>query len=417
MKILKRSIAAILLLALCFGMIACGKQETETKKKNKEKSTASTTEATKAQNTNNPSSEGTKEEQRDNTVYLPSKITETLNRDDGSRVERVYTAEYDEFGRPLLYKSTYAGTDERSMEFQYNDRSMLESEKLILHNFRNPVTGKLGALTVRKYSYDTEGNMIKREYHEQVIDGTSEYYEYTYNKSANTVEMYLRGEDGNLRLMQFECYNESKQLVTIETYQENGTLDEKTVYSYDSKGNILSWETTNKDEKTVCSYDSKGNILSRERTKNDGKLLNLNEYEYTYEEDKMVKVKCISKWHEYIKTEKNELYSDEPHVTVSEYEYTYDRKGNLVKKISVEKNDRAFGDSMDSETTCEWTYEYDANGNLLTETMSEVERRKNGTVNTDGYTRKYSYVAFTSVQAPIGDVPELVDALDQLTDY
>ena len=130
--------------------------------------------------------------------------------------------------------------------------------------------------------------------------------------------------------------------------------DETTTYTYDSKGNVISYVTSNEKNNTYYTYNSAGKVI-REQTGNDYTY-----YTYDAKGNNLV-----------LATLKKDYQGEAPALYDSSLTcfdtttYTYDSKGRVAKE---ENSD---GSSV--------SYEYDASGNVTKETNVTVENDKTKT--------------------------------------
>ena len=130
--------------------------------------------------------------------------------------------------------------------------------------------------------------------------------------------------------------------------------DETTTYTYDSKGNVISYVTSNEKNNTYYTYNSAGKVI-REQTDNDYTY-----YTYDAKGNNLV-----------LATLKKDYQGEAPALYDSSLTcfdtttYTYDSKGRVAKE---ENSD---GSSV--------SYEYDASGNVTKETNVTVENDKTKT--------------------------------------
>ena len=130
--------------------------------------------------------------------------------------------------------------------------------------------------------------------------------------------------------------------------------DETTTYTYDSKGNVISYVTSNEKNNTYYTYNSAGKVI-REQTDNDYTY-----YTYDAKGNNLV-----------LATLKKDYQGEAPALYDSSLTcfdtttYTYDSKGRVAKE---ENSD---GSSV--------SYEYDVSGNVTKETNVTVENDKTKT--------------------------------------
>ena len=130
--------------------------------------------------------------------------------------------------------------------------------------------------------------------------------------------------------------------------------DETTTYTYDSKGNVISYVTSNEKNNTYYTYNSAGKVV-REQTGNDYTY-----YTYDAKGNNLV-LATLKKDYQ---GEAPALY-DSSLTCFDTITYTYDSKGRILKE---ENSD---GSSV--------SYEYDASGNVTKETNVTVENDKTKT--------------------------------------
>ena len=130
--------------------------------------------------------------------------------------------------------------------------------------------------------------------------------------------------------------------------------DETITYTYDSKGNVISYVTSNEKNNTYYTYNSAGKVI-REQTGNDYTY-----YTYDAKGNNLV-----------LATLKKDYQGEAPALYDSSLTcfdtttYTYDSKGRVAKEESSD------GSSV--------SYEYDASGNVTKETNVTVENDKTKT--------------------------------------
>ena len=130
--------------------------------------------------------------------------------------------------------------------------------------------------------------------------------------------------------------------------------DETTTYTYDSKGNVISYVTSNEKNNTYYTYNSAGKVI-REQTGNDYTY-------YTY--DAKGNNLIIATLKKDYQGEAPALY-DSSLTCFDTTTYTYDSKGRVISEVY------SSGGSV--------AYEYDSRGNVTKETNVTVENDKTKT--------------------------------------
>lgn len=198
----------------------------------------------------------------------------------------------------------------------------------------------------------------------QITYKNGSWIKYTYNDSSmNYTTLTSSGETTKA------VYNDA--FLPVEYTDESGTKteytydshyrvkteksgDETTTYTYDSKGNVISYITSNEKNNTYYTYNSSGKVV-REQTGNDYTY-------YTY--DAKGNNLIIATLKKDYQGEAPALY-DSSLTCFDTTTYTYDSKGRVAKE---ENSD---GSSV--------SYEYDASGNVTKETNVTVENDKTKT--------------------------------------
>ena len=198
----------------------------------------------------------------------------------------------------------------------------------------------------------------------QITYKNGSWIKYTYNDdSMNYTTLTSSGETTKT------VYNDA--FLPVEYTDESGTKteytydnhyrvkteksgDETTTYTYDSKGNVISYVTSNEKNNTYYTYNSSGKVV-REKSGNDYTY-------YTYDSKGNVTVLATLK--KDFKGEIPKIY-DSSLTCFDTLSYTYDNKGRVAKE---ENSD---GSSV--------SYEYDASGNVTKETNITVENDKTKT--------------------------------------
>ena len=198
----------------------------------------------------------------------------------------------------------------------------------------------------------------------QITYKNGSWIKYTYNDSSmNYTTLTSSGETTKT------VYNDA--FLPVEYTDESGTKteytydshyrvkteksgDETTTYTYDSKGNVISYVTSNEKNNTYYTYNSSGKVI-REQTGNDYTY-------YTY--DAKGNNLIIATLKKDYQGEAPALY-DSSLTCFDTTTYTYDSKGRVAKE---ENSD---GSSV--------SYEYDASGNVTKETNVTVENDKTKT--------------------------------------
>lgn len=198
----------------------------------------------------------------------------------------------------------------------------------------------------------------------QITYKNGSWIKYTYNDdSMNYTTLTSSGETTktvyNDAFYPVE-YTDESSIKTEYTYDSNYRVkteksgDETTTYTYDSKGNVISYVTSNEKNNTYYTYNSNGKII-REQSGNDYTY-------YTY--DAKGNNLILATLKKDYQGEAPALY-DSSLTCFDTTTYTYDDKGRILKE------ENSNGSSV--------SYEYDASGNVTKETNVTVENDKTKT--------------------------------------
>ncbi|MEM8831366.1 MAG: RHS repeat-associated core domain-containing protein [Cyanobacteria bacterium P01_G01_bin.19] len=244
--------------------------------------------------------------------------------------------DYDDSDR--LIKITYP--NDRFLEYTYDEgdrRTSLTDQDGNTVNYTYDDAGRLASLTdgddnlIVSYQYDEVGRLAREE------KGNGTYTEYSYDLAG--------------------------QLLSIENYAPDDTLNSSSVYTYDSLGRQTS--LTSLDGTWTYGYDATGQLTSADFVSTNPEIPDQN---LTYEYDAAGNRITTTENGESVDYTTNNLnqYTD-----VDGFEYQYDDDGNLVSQTTDEgtflygynsENQIVSVTSPDSTAT---TYEYDPFGNRI----------------------------------------------------
>lgn len=222
------------------------------------------------------------------------------------------------------------------IDLQYNATGMLVSEKK--YN---------GSAILQEHTYNGRKKPIKEI---QYTNGTPGVVtEYTYNKDGNTTSITKR-TGSNAQIERIEKVYKGKNLVELNTYNNQNTPLNKITYSYDKDGNVIEENVYGEMQvakiRAEYGYNSNGHKTSEKRF-NDGKL----EYkiQYNYDGDRLM----------------SEITSDDKEGLIYSKIFGYDANGNITKNESFEKSTNIRSEEVNT---------YDANNNIATSTITENKK-------------------------------------------
>ncbi len=307
---------------------------------------------------------------------------------------------------PLGEATQYLNADGQAIGYTYNAQGLVATENFAdgtSYSYTYSAQGNLTSATdaqgnVTNFSYSNptnpdllteveypDGTWLKFSYNivgqrTQSVDQTGFTTDYIYDALGRLSEL----TDGNGNLIVLYTYDAAGNL--IQKDNGNGT---RTVYTYDSDGDVLSITNFAPNHVTVNSFDdytynALGNVVTD--TSQDG------EWTYSYDADSQL-IQAIFAPNS----------TDPDGLTAQDLQYVYDAAGNRISETVngvvttyVTNNVNEYTSSTTNGVTT--TYQYDANGNLIaqavggsTTTYTFNELNELTAVNGPGLSASYGY--------------------------
>lgn len=196
------------------------------------------------------------------------------------RQQEAYAYAYDESGRVIREERTYK-ENKQVWEYLYDDAGLLLEDRYTVGG-KTVVTAHvydeagriLRSSSTKKqvdYTYDEQGNLIKKESRTATPEGYTrleiDTYEYTYDERGNVIKRVEKLSGGKPHVYEF-VYDEQgsllEQTITAQPLNSNNTLVQRE--RYDEHGNVIERSTTDSDGfKTVTAMTYKLVYLSPEK--------------------------------------------------------------------------------------------------------------------------------------------------------
>ena len=209
--------------------------------------------------------------------------------------------------------------------------------------------GKVKILTEIEYKISPNIGKIK--------EGDMLYkYIYSFNETGNIIETNSYDPEGNLDGKYVYTYDNNKGNKTeMISYNPDGSSDEKCTYNYDSKGNMIKeiwynseggiskqygYKYDDKGNKIAMNrYDSRDSLICKDSYKYDdnGKKIEWNHYNLSPPTDGSLSKKVIIKYDEKGNINVQNIYLADGNFECYSYKYEYKKKGNW-KKETIYKN-------------------------------------------------------------------------------
>ncbi|AWH86703.1 hypothetical protein HYN59_17025 [Flavobacterium album] len=239
--------------------------------------------------------------------------------------------EIDAAGQKGGTKNEIASSHDNDLTF--NEKGMLVSEKLWL-NATTPF---------EEIKYNGRENMLSKV---QYINGQIGIKtENSRDKSGNITGIIRRNAD-NSQIDRIAMTYEGKKLMEKKTFNNQDNPNDRITYVYDSNGNLKGENLYLGSEyvqvKNLYEYDGQNRKISESRYSKDKPLYTMT---YGYDGKNVTKKET----------------TDGKGVVLNSEKSSYDKKGNLVKRYTIDNSDKS--EVMDS-------YTYDSKGNVTSWTMT-----------------------------------------------
>ncbi|PZM85607.1 hypothetical protein DLH72_01870 [Candidatus Gracilibacteria bacterium] len=304
--------------------------------------------------------------------YDDSRIKEIISSPT-EKVRFVYYAENEEEGNKYDLKNIqlFSGDDIKEIKFTYtkNPDEKLAHNIVKLYDLNGNVyvensyeenrviSQKYGDGTINYlYTLDSGGEYVNQN---KVTNKSGNVTIYNYDKNGNTLSMLVKGKTESEDVLYSHQYNENGKLSKDINPNQSGTK-----YIYDNKGNLIE-----KRQKADINAEDSDNDLVFKYEYNDKNILTktINPYGIIVENvygDKQELVKTITKASSFDDIVTTYTYDDRGNVikkidSIGQTHYEYDEKGNLTKTIKV-------GETEEQNITV--SFEYDEKGNLSRKT-------------------------------------------------
>jgi hypothetical protein len=222
--------------------------------------------------------------------------------------------------------------------------------------------------------YNPEGYLIELQQYKQDgrLDGR---YTYKFDTKGHDTETdYYKG--GALYGKSIMTYDEHGNEIEDNGYSAKGKLIRKTVYKYDEKGNIIEMNNYKEDgamdQRFTYKYTENGNRKMIFAYKPDGSPYTTCTYDYDNDENILetdnyeYDGSIKNKWTSRYDAKGNKTEDDvykTEEILDAKYTYKYDDKGNIIEVSSYQSNG-----SLATSGNFTKEYEYDKTGNLVKET-------------------------------------------------
>lgn len=226
------------------------------------------------------------------------------------------------------------------------------------------------------YTFNTQGDVV--EFVDYNENGKPWFkYVYKYDSNRNKIEVLHYNYDDNAfpkpEIVKYK-YDAEGNRTEYTSYNNKGSIDEKTIFKYDSYGNIIEIKVYQEDgswrETRTYRYDSNGNEIeyvyigrytpnSKLTYKYNSQNKIIEQVVYTYDDINKYFKKNNTTTYKYnslgLIIEETKIYHDNTHAVTLEYKY--DEVGNLVE----------YGNLKAEYGGWKFTFSYDLQGNLVEE--------------------------------------------------
>jgi len=288
------------------------------------------------------------------TIRFDQKL-ESVNDKELSIVEYPLSIkEYDK-NQNLILESTWASNAMLSEKFTYEyEGNQLKKQCTF--------SGENEIAETETYKYDNEGKLIESIL--QYIDGSRDITTYVYNTEGQKISSKAIDEDGDVSQQEFWEYKDAK-LISYQLVNEYGETEIEQKMTYNIEGKTIRKDYFNSLEENeyyiIFEYDEKGALVLESKYGPTGKLREEKSYQYN-SEGRIILEKTENAKETLVK------------------EYKYDSAGNQIYSIEREEDDEI--------TNFEVWRNYDDTGK---QSSSKVIIYGNGMGNDVQYEVKYEY--------------------------
>ena len=210
-------------------------------------------------------------------------------------------------------KEVYTGSDGSvsTNEYTYDSNGNM---------MKKVTTGSDGGVSTSEYTYDSNGNMIKEVWTKS--GGSVITYEQTYDSRGNETKSVKTYSDGSVDIAEYSYDSNGNITKRIYTYSD-GSVD-IAEYTYDSNGNMIKEVDTDSDDGTETyeyTLDSEERLIKRVYTNNNGEQF-INEIVY-------------NKYGQFIEQTYESIENDGHSHTA----YEYNNDGIMTKAVEVDSNE------------------------------------------------------------------------------
>lgn len=200
----------------------------------------------------------------------------------------------------------------------------------------------------RTYKYDTKGNLIEENY-AHLEDDVILRETFEYDKKGNKIEYNLYSINNSKSILEEKIkykYDVYENLIEVNEYKSDGSLEARQIYKHDTKGNEIEYNffdaTVSLKSRGTYEYDAKGNVVEENHYDSTGILDSKYNYQYdergneimarSYNSELQLKKKKTNKYDEkgnLIETIENSYESDGSLSYIRRKQYVED--GNLIE--------------------------------------------------------------------------------------
>lgn len=174
----------------------------------------------------------------------------------------------------VTYKADGSVDTSYREEYTYNEDEYLLSKGTYYEN---------SSTEIYQYTYDSYGNLLMILRQSNGLETILEKHSYTYNVNGNMLEDYVSYSDSQeLWLNAKRTYGDDNNVISVTSYNTDGSVAYSTTFGYDSDGHLISWTSydNNGDVSSVNTYSSTGSPLSSISYNTDGSVYSQSNYYY-----------------------------------------------------------------------------------------------------------------------------------------
>ena len=191
------------------------------------------------------------------------------------------------------------------------------------------------------YEFDRNGFFLSKRYYYNIFEYKFvDYYEY--RRSDNSLEEIEYNKDGKVQKRTITYYNQSGNEISQKEYLADGSISREKQYLYDENNLIVETRTLNPKQEvigvTMYSYNKDQLSMVVDFVKDSRGDFTGRSTRYLYKKGELIGTKDVSMPYDGKISIEECMFAE---LEENKDEYEYDKKGNWIKRVFIDKNGEA----------------------------------------------------------------------------